>query len=119
MGAQTETMCRDARYARMAAFAAPLILAACGGGGGGSGPAYSVGGSISGLVGSGLVLTAGAGNSVSVSKAGAFTFPTSLGAGASYDVTVASPPANPSQTCSVSNGTGTVSGAVDNITVVC
>ena len=107
--------------ARTAAFAAFLILAACGGGGGGggSGPTYSVGGSVSGLVGSGLVLTAGAGNSVSVSKAGAFTFPTSLGAGASYNVTVASPPANPSQTCTVSNGTGTVSGAIDNITVVC
>lgn len=106
---------------RTAAFAAMLILAACGGGGGGggSGPSYPVGGSVSGLVGSGLVLTAGAGNSVSVSGAGSFTFPTSLNAGASYDVTVASPPANPSQTCTVGNGTGTVSGAVDNITVVC
>lgn len=111
---------RNGRFiaARTAAFAALLILAACGGGGGG-GPTYSVGGSVSGLVGSGLVLKAGAGNSVSVSRAGAFTFPTSLGAGASYDVTVASPPANPSQTCTVSNGTGTVAGAVDNVTVVC
>ena len=106
--------------ARAAAFAAFLILAAFGGGGGGSGgPTYSVGGSVSGLVGSGLVLTAGAGNSVSVSQTGAFTFPTSLGAGASYDITVASPPSKPTQTCTVSNGTGTVSGAVDNITVVC
>jgi 6-phosphogluconolactonase len=107
--------------ARTAAFAALVFLAACGGGGGsgGSGGTFTIGGSISGLAGSGLVLSAGAGNTVSVSKAGAFTFPTSLGAGASYDVTVASPPANPSQTCTVSNGTGTVSGAVDNITVVC
>lgn len=107
--------------ARAAAFASLLILAACGGGGGGGGggPSYSVGGSISGLVGSGLVLKDGAGNSVSVSESGPFTFPTSLGAGASYEVTVSSPPVNPSQTCAVSNGTGTVSGAVDNITVVC
>jgi 6-phosphogluconolactonase len=106
--------------ARAAAFAAFFVLAACGGGGGGaSGPTYSVGGSVSGLVGSGLVLTAGAGNSVSVSQAGPFTFPMPLGAGASYDVAVASPPASPSQTCTISNGTGTVSGAVDNITVVC
>ena len=107
--------------ARTAAFAVLMMLAACGGGGGGggSGPTFAVGGSISGLVGSGLVLTAGAGNSVSVSKAGPFTFPTSLGADASYDITVASPPAKPSQTCSVSNGTGTVSGAVNNITVAC
>jgi 6-phosphogluconolactonase len=105
--------------ARTAAFGALMILAACGGGGGGGGPTYPVGGSVSGLVGSGLVLTTGAGNSLSVSKAGPFTFPTSLNAGASYDVTVASPPANPSQTCTVSNGSGTVSGAVDNITVVC
>lgn len=104
--------------ARTAAFAALLILAACGGGGG-SGPSYTIGGSISGLTGSGLVLRASPGNTVSVSKAGAFTFPTSLGAGASYDITVASPPANPSQTCTVANGSGTVSGAVDDITVVC
>jgi len=104
--------------ARTAAFAALVVLAACGGGGG-SGPTYTVGGSISGLAGSGLVLRASPGNTVSVSKAGSFTFPTPLGAGASYDVTVASPPANPSQTCNVSNGSGTVSGAVDDITVVC
>jgi hypothetical protein len=118
---QMTSTIRDGRYvaARTAAFAALLILAACGGGGGGSGPTYPVGGSVSGLAGSGLVLTAGAGNSVSVSKAGVFTFPTLLGAGASYDITVASPPANPSQTCTVSNGTGTVSGALDNIMVVC
>jgi 6-phosphogluconolactonase len=121
--AQMTSTFRSGRFiaARMAAFAALLILAACGGGGGGGGggPTYTIGGSISGLAGSGLELTAGAGNSVSVSKAGPFTFPTSLGAGASYDVTVASPPANPSQTCTVSNGIGTVSAAVDNITVVC
>jgi 6-phosphogluconolactonase len=104
--------------ARSPAFAALLILAACGGSGG-SGPTYSVGGSVSGLVGSGLVLTAGGGNSVSISQAGPFTFRTSLSAGASYDVTVASPPGNPSQTCTVGNGTGTVAGAVDNITVAC
>jgi 6-phosphogluconolactonase len=104
--------------ARTAAFAALVVLAACGGGGG-SGPTYTIGGSISGLTGSGLVLRASPGNTVSVSKAGAFSFPTSLGAGASYDVTVASSPANPSQTCTVSNGSGTVSGAVDDITVVC
>jgi 6-phosphogluconolactonase len=113
---------RDRSYVatRSAAIAGLLILAACGGSGGsGSGPTYSVGGSVSGLVGSGLALTAGAGNSVSISKAGPFTLPTSLNAGASYDVTVASPPANPSQTCTVGNGTGTVAGAVDNITVVC
>jgi 6-phosphogluconolactonase len=105
--------------ARTAAFGALLILSACGGGGGGGGQTYPVGGSVSGLVGSGLVLTVDAGNSVSVSRAGPFTFPTSLNAGASYDVTVASPPGNPSQTCTVSNGAGTVVGAVDNITVVC
>jgi 6-phosphogluconolactonase (cycloisomerase 2 family) len=118
--AQMTSTFRNGRFiaARTAAFAALLILAACGGGGG-SGPTYTIGGSISGLAGSGLELTAGAGNTVSVSKAGPFTFPTLLGAGASYDVTVASPPANPSQTCTVSNGAGTVSGAVDNITVVC
>ncbi len=122
MNAQMNSTLRDGRHvaARSAAFAGLLILVACGGSGGaGSGPTYSVGGSVSGLVGSGLVLTAGGGNSVSISQAGSFTFPTSISTGARYDVTVASPPGNPSQTCTVSNGTGTVAGAVDNITVVC
>jgi 6-phosphogluconolactonase len=106
---------------RTAACGALLILTACGGGGGsgGGGPTYPVGGSVSGLVGSGLVLATGSGNSVSVTKAGPFTFPTPLNTGESYEVTVTSPPANPSQTCTVNQGSGTVSGAVDNITVVC
>jgi hypothetical protein len=75
--AQMTSTFRNGRFiaARTAAFAALLILAACGGGGG-SGPTYTIGGSISGLTGSGLVLRASPGNTVSVSKAGAFTFPT-------------------------------------------
>jgi 6-phosphogluconolactonase len=121
MGDRMTATCGFGSYlaARAAALGALLILAACGGGRGGSGPTYPVGGSVSGVMGSGLVLTIGAGNTVNISKAGPFTFPTQLNAGASYAVTVTSPPANPTQTCTVSDGSGTVSGAVDNIAIVC
>ena len=82
---------------------------------------YTVGGSISGLTGSGLVLQDNAGNNLTVAaKAGSFTFSTSIASGAAYAVTVLTQPANPSQTCTVSNGSGTVTGAnVTTVAVAC
>lgn len=99
-------------------------LAACGGGGGGGAAAtptsYTIGGNVSGLAGSGLVLRNNGGDSLAISGNGAFTFPASAANGAGYSVTVQTQPANPGQTCSVTNGTGTASGAnVTNIVVAC
>src|SRR5664279_510370 len=89
---------------------AALISAGCGGSdtSGSSGQSgtqsYSVGGAISGLVGSGLVLSNNASDTVAVSANGAFTFASSLAAAGTYSVTIVSQPVNPSQTCSVGNG---------------
>lgn len=99
-------------------------LAACGGGGGRGGsaaaPTYTIGGSVSGVTGSGLVLRNNGGDSLAISGSGAFTFSASAANGAGYSVTVQTQPANPGQTCSVTNGTGTVSGAnVTGVVVNC
>jgi para-nitrobenzyl esterase len=102
-----------------------LLLAACGGGGGyggggGGGTMYSVGGTVTGLTGSGLVLESNAGNNLPISAAGAFTFTASLASGAAYAVTVITQPSSPTQNCVVSNGSGTVGTAnVTNVAVVC
>ncbi len=78
---------------------------------------YSVGGTVTGLSGSssGLVLQDNAGNNLTVSGNGAFVFTSSIATGNPYAVTVLTQP-NPSQTCSVQNGAGTV--AKVNITTV-
>ncbi|HLK39603.1 MAG TPA: hypothetical protein VKU41_22765, partial [Polyangiaceae bacterium] len=79
---------------------------------------HTVGGTLSGLSGTGLVLQNNGGADLSPSSNGKFTFPTRLADGASYDVTVAVQPSG--ETCTVSNATGTVNGAdVTNVTVSC
>ncbi len=101
---------------RAAVAPAILILAACGGGGGA--PSVSVGGTISGLAGSGLVLSDNGMDHLAVSGNGAFTFATKLSVGSAYSVGVVAQPAN--QLCKVSNGSGTVSaGGVTTVSVMC
>jgi sugar lactone lactonase YvrE len=110
------------RISVVSAPAAVLLAAAiagCGGGGGGGNPAnYSVGGTVSGLAaGSSLTLTNN-GGALTVSANGGFTFPTSLGGGASYAVSISAAPAQ--QTCTLSGGSGTVANsAVNSIHVAC
>lgn len=99
-----------------------LALTACGGDGGSSPPAgsYSVGGTVSGLAGTGLVLQDTSAGSASVAANGAFSLPTPLASGANYNVVVATQPGSPAQTCTVANGSGTVGSAnVGNIAVTC
>ena len=80
---------------------------------------YAISGSVSGLTGAGLVLQTNGGNAVSIAGSGSYTFAT-LPSGSSYAVTVLTQPANPSQTCTVGNGTGTVISAdVTNVSVTC
>jgi hypothetical protein len=104
---------------------APLLLAVlmgCGGGGSDSVSTpvtYSVTGTITGLTGSGLVLASGT-SSLPISAAGPQTYATSLATGTSYNVTVTTQPTNPSQTCTVANGSGTVAAAnITNVAVTC
>ncbi len=85
-------------------------------------PTYTIGGSVGGLTGSGLVLSLNAGAQTLPVSSGAtsFTFPTGLANSAAYAVTVATQPTSPKQVCSVASGSGTVAGAnVTNIAVTC
>ncbi len=72
---------------------------------------YSVGGDVSGLSGSGLVLQNNAGDDLAVAADGSFTFATALDDGSNFAVTIATQPSSPSQTCSLTNATGTLNGA--------
>lgn len=104
-------------------IAVPMLLmlpAACGGGGGSSAPAYTVGGVVTGLNGSGLTLQDNGGDNLAVSVPGGFTFAGSLSSGAAYAVTVATQPSLPTQNCVVTHGSGTVGAAnVTNVAVNC
>jgi len=83
----------------------------------GSSQTYTLGGTVSGLTGT-VVLQNSDSQQVSVSADGSFEFATALANGSPYTVTVATPPAG--QTCTVNDGSGTISGAnVTNVAVVC
>jgi 6-phosphogluconolactonase len=98
---------------------AALALASCSGGGGSGGP-VRLGGTVSGLAGSGLVLSVNGGNDLAVVGNGAFLFSTMIPVGTTYSVTVLTQPANPSQTCVVGNGSGQSTGTnVTNVAVAC
>lgn len=93
----------------------PLQISCSGTESGGDG-FYLVGGTVSGLDGT-VILETGD-QTVSVSSDGEFHFPNAIANDASYEVTVTSQPAG--QTCTVTNGSGTVEGeAVTNVEVTC
>lgn len=103
-----------------------LSIAGCGGGGYGPPPppppppaTYTVGGRVSGLTASGLVLT-NSGNDTVRPAAGStsYVFPTKLATGTAYAVTVQTQPA--SELCQVVSGVGNIAGAdVTNAAVSC
>jgi hypothetical protein len=111
------------RLAKALASMPCVLLAACGGGGGSAAPmitTYTIGGTVTGLDGSGLTLQNNVGNDLAVSASGAFTFTAPLSGGAGYAVTVATQPVSPTQNCTVMSGSGTVSSAnVTNVVVAC
>lgn len=83
---------------------------------------YTVGGTVSGLLGSGLVLQDRERLlELAVDGNGAFTFPIGYAPGEPYDIVVAAAPTTPAQTCEVAFATaaGNVSANVDNIRVEC
>lgn len=104
-----------------------LGLTACGGGSGGSSStppmadsAYMIGGMVTGLTGSGLVLQNNAAGDLAVTAAGPFSFAAALAKGAAYAVTVKTQPSSPTQNCVVYNGSGTAGSAIDgNLEVIC
>ena len=81
---------------------------------------YTVGGTVSGLAGSGLVLQDNGADSLTITGNGTFSFATPIAGNATYDVTILTQPTSPSQTCVVTNGSGTVGAAnVTTVTVTC
>ena len=96
-----------------------LLMVACGGGSsGGSGPppAFTIGGTVSGLVGTGLVLSDNGGDALTVNASGAFTFATKITSGGAYNVTAAAPQG---EACAVTGGAGTAAADVTSVTVSC
>jgi sugar lactone lactonase YvrE len=84
---------------------------------GGQGTDYTIGGKVSGLSGT-VMLQNNGGNDLSLSANSAFVFSTTMPTGSNYSVAVLTQPA--SQTCTVANGAGTVSGAsVTDVSVTC
>lgn len=77
---------------------------------------YAIGGIVSGLSGSVVLQNNGADNKT-VTSSGAFTFSTPVMQGKTYAVTVLTQPAG--QTCTVTNGAGTVTNNVTNVNVTC
>jgi hypothetical protein len=81
---------------------------------------HTVGGTVSGLVGAGLVLHNGVDSFAVPAGATSYVLPTPVGSGGAYAVTVTAQPTAPSQTCTVANGSGTMGAAnVTNVDVTC
>jgi N-acetylneuraminic acid mutarotase len=82
---------------------------------------YDIGGNVTGLTGTGLVLQDNGGDNLPLAPSGgtfSYTFATPVAAGSAYHVTVLDQPTG--QFCTVSNGSGTVAGsAVSNVDVTC
>lgn len=118
-------LCLSPAVRPIAAGLFSVLLASCssGGSGGGSSPStYTVGGAVSGLSGSGLVLRDNGGDDLPVSANGAFVFATPLADGATFSVSVSAQPSVATQNCVVMNAghSGTVHGAgVTGVNIVC
>jgi 6-phosphogluconolactonase (cycloisomerase 2 family) len=95
-----------------------LAMTACGGGdsGGGGSVSYTLGGTVTSLTGSGLLLQSN-GETLNVApNATTFTFTNALSG--SYDVKILAQPTG--QTCTVANGSGSAAGAnVTSVAVAC
>ena len=82
--------------------------------------AFVVGGTVTGLTGTGLVLQDNGGDDLAVGSDGSFSFPTKVASYGAFSVSVATQPSGPTQTCTVSGATGTVISAnVSTVVVNC
>ncbi|HET9625829.1 MAG TPA: hypothetical protein VFP84_30910 [Kofleriaceae bacterium] len=88
-------------------------------GGDAAAPAVAIGGTVRGLIGSGLVLALGD-ERLAITADGAFAFARPVARGARYDVAVSAQPAGPTQRCTVDHGSGTAgSVGVTDVEVAC
>jgi hypothetical protein len=98
-------------------IALAVCLAACGGGDDDD-ESYPIGGRVTGLTAPGLTLSNNGGSLLQVTAGStSFTFADRYWQGSRFDVTVASQPAG--LICTVTNGAGTIRGAVTEIAVAC
>ena len=81
---------------------------------------YTIGGTVSGLTGTDLVLQDNGGDNLTINANGTFTFATAIDTGGMYAVTVFAYP-SPAQICTVNaGGSGTVTNAnVTTVSIVC
>ena len=97
------------------ALCTALVLAGCGGGG------AQIGGTVSGLAnGVTVTLQDNGGDTLAIGANGSFVFPTGIDGSGIYDVTVLTQPVG--QSCTVTNGEGSVDTAADpvsNVAVAC
>ena len=123
MRTQSRTADCTSRVLSLSALISMLFVIGCGGGStaGTSAPVtYTVGGTVSGLTGSGLVLQDNSGSNLPVSANGNFAFTTAISSGGTYNVSVLTQPSSPTQTCAVTSGGGTVASSnVTNVLVTC
>jgi hypothetical protein len=82
---------------------------------------FTISGTLSGLApGNSITLRNNGGDDLGQSTNGGFTFLTPVASGQSYTVTVASPTAPVEQTCTVSNGSGTIGDTdITNVAITC
>ncbi|MBI3609886.1 MAG: hypothetical protein HY204_04180 [Nitrospirae bacterium] len=78
---------------------------------------YTVGGSVTGLTGTGLVLQNNSVDNLAVTTNGSFTFATTIPDNTPYSVSVQTQPSG--QFCTVQNGSGTALTNVSNVAVSC
>jgi uncharacterized delta-60 repeat protein len=81
-------------------------------------PAFTVGGTVDGLTGTGLQLV-NRGTSLSITGNGPFTFPGTFADGSTLDVRVQTQPTNPDEVCTVARGSGTITADVTDVAVHC
>ena len=104
------------RLGAVAAALPLLMLSACGGSDGD--PRYKVGGQVSGLQGEGLMLHNNGADELRLAPGSTqFVFETALIAGSPYAVTVGQQPQG--QSCTVSQGTGTLQADVSSVRIAC
>jgi hypothetical protein len=83
-------------------------------------PTYSVGGTIKGLIGTGLVLQNNGTDNLVIEENGMFNFSTQIADGNQCNVMILSQPTNPLQLCQVINGNQMVNGGhISNVEVEC
>ncbi len=81
---------------------------------------FTISGTVSGLSGRGLELQLNGSGELSVVGDGPFAFSTGLPDGATFTATVLTQPSNPTQECTLANGSGAIAGAnVTNLAVAC